>query len=147
MTDIYLSLIMSYFPVIFSACNFRYIAIEWEKPKTYGDADISGYKVYVNGVVESSLGPDQFSYSYTAGKWCREYAFQVQALTAADHLNSKPSEPLVITWPGVQAPVLRRAPAVSGNSIKVTWDPPTFTEGVSIKCYKVGRGKLGARLQ
>ena len=59
------------------AVNFKYIAIEWEKPKSYGDAGITGYKVYVNGVVEAALGPEQFTFSYTAGKWCREYAFQV----------------------------------------------------------------------
>ncbi len=62
----------------FRACNFRYIAIEWEKPKTYGDAHISGYKVYVNGVVEATLGSDQHTFSYAQGRWCREYAFQVQ---------------------------------------------------------------------
>ena len=62
----------------YRACNFRYIAIQWEKPSTYGDAIISGYKVYVNGVVESILKPDQMTYSYTQGHWCREYGFQVQ---------------------------------------------------------------------
>lgn len=44
----------------------------------YGDAIVTGYKVYVNGVVEALLGADQFTYSFTHGKWCREYVFQVQ---------------------------------------------------------------------
>ena len=65
------------------AINFKYIAIEWNKPKSYGDALITGYKVFVNGVVEAALGPDQFSYSYTQGKWCREYIFQVQVSAGA----------------------------------------------------------------
>ena len=103
----------------------------------YGDAMITGYKVYVNGVVEALLGADQFTYSFTQGKWCREYVFQVQALTATDKLHSKTSEPLVVTWPGVQPPVLRRAPAVSGNSVKIIWEEPRCTEGVKIKQYKV----------
>ena len=60
------------------ACNFKYVAIEWEKPKCYGDAKITGYKVYVNGVVEAILSADQQTYSFTHGRWCREYAFQVQ---------------------------------------------------------------------
>ena len=60
------------------ACNFKYIAIQWEKPASYGDALITGYKVFVNGVVEAVLGADQFTYSFTHGKWCREYVFQVQ---------------------------------------------------------------------
>lgn len=42
-----------------------------------------------------------------------------------------------MVWPGVRPPVLRRAPAVSGNSVKVTWDSPYCTEGVKIKQYKV----------
>ena len=44
----------------------------------YGDAKITGYKVFVNGVVEAVLGPDQHTYSFTHGKWCKEYIFQVQ---------------------------------------------------------------------
>ena len=64
------------------ACNFRYITIEWAKPTTYGDTLVTGYKVYVNGVVETILGTDQFSFSFTQGHWCREYAFQVQVSVA-----------------------------------------------------------------
>ena len=60
------------------ACNFRYIAIQWDKPNTYGDALITGYKVYLNGIVEAILNADQLSYTYTHGKWCQEYSFQVQ---------------------------------------------------------------------
>lgn len=61
----------------------------------------------------------------------------LQALTNIDNLNSKPSDPLVVTWPGVQPPVLQRVPAVSNNAIKVAWDPPLVTEGVKIKVFKV----------
>ena len=63
---------------IFRACNFRYIAVQWDKPTTYGDALVTGYKVYVNGIVEAVLNADQLTYTYTQGKWCHEYAFQVQ---------------------------------------------------------------------
>jgi hypothetical protein len=63
------------------ACNFKYIAIQWDQPKQYGDARIIGYKVYVNGVVEAVLGPDTFSFTYSHGKWCKEYSFQVQVCT------------------------------------------------------------------
>ena len=60
------------------ACNFKYIAIQWNKPASYGDALVTGYKVFVNGVVEAVLNADQLSYTYSQGKWCREYIFQVQ---------------------------------------------------------------------
>lgn len=58
--------------------NFKYIAIEWMKPRTYGDAAVSAYKVYVNGIVEATLTADQLSFSFTKGIACHEYAFQVQ---------------------------------------------------------------------
>ena len=50
------------------------------KPRTFGDAAIAAYKVYVNGIVEASLSADQFFFSYTKGVACREYVFQVQVL-------------------------------------------------------------------
>jgi len=61
-----------------SAVNFRYIAIEWQKPSMYGDANITGYKIYVNGIVEAVLGSDQYTFSYTKGSPCLEYVFQIQ---------------------------------------------------------------------
>ena len=69
---------------VIRACNFKYVAIEWQKPATYGDAAVTGYKVFVNGVVEAVLGVDQCTYSYTSGKWCHEYVFQVQVSTVSD---------------------------------------------------------------
>ena len=47
----------------------------------FGEASISGYKIYVNGVVEGVLNSDQFTFSYTQGRWCHEYSFQVQVGT------------------------------------------------------------------
>ncbi|KAK7102883.1 hypothetical protein V1264_021041 [Littorina saxatilis] len=119
------------------ACNFRYIAIQWEKPTTYGDALITGYKVYVNGIVEAVLSADSLSYTFTQGKWCQEYSFQVQALTAGDSLNSKPSEQLVLTWPGSVAPQVRRIPSASSSALRVAWTTPHLTDGVKVKHFKL----------
>ncbi|KAK3579080.1 hypothetical protein CHS0354_029940 [Potamilus streckersoni] len=119
------------------ACNFRYIAVQWEKPMTYGDALISGYKVYVNGIVEAILNADQQTFTFTHGKYCQEYSFQVQALTAIENLNSKPSDPLVVVWPGVKPPNIRRLPTFSNSSLRVGWDDPYLTEGVKVKHYRV----------
>ena len=60
------------------AVNFKYIAIEWMKPRTFGDAAVAAYKVYVNGVVEATLSADQLSFSFSKGVACQEYVFQVQ---------------------------------------------------------------------
>jgi len=64
--------------VAFRAVNFTYIAIEWMKPRTFGDAAVSAYKVYVNGIVQAALSADQMSFSFTQGEPCHEYVFQVQ---------------------------------------------------------------------
>ncbi|CAL1538548.1 unnamed protein product [Lymnaea stagnalis] len=119
------------------ACNFRYIAIQWDKPTTYGDALLTGYKVYVNGIVEAVLNSDQLSYTYTQGKWCHEYAFQVQALTASDNLNSKPSEPLIVTWPGSKPPEVKCLPSISSSTLRVGWSEPYLTDGIKVKHYKL----------
>ena len=103
----------------------------------YGDALIVGYKVFVNGVVEAVLGPKQLNFSLNTGKWCREYIFQVQALSSCDGLHSKPSDPLVTMWPGVQTPHLHPTPVVDGDRVTVKWDKPEATDGVRIKLYKV----------
>ena len=63
-----------------------------------------------------------------------------QALTAGDHLNSKPSEPLVMTWPGTRAPQLRRIPSVSSSSLRVSWTAPYLTDGVKVKHFRVSAG-------
>ena len=65
------------------AINFNYISTQWDKPATYGDAVITGYKIYVNGVVEAQLGPEEQTYSFTQGSWCKEYVFQVQVRAMA----------------------------------------------------------------
>ena len=124
-------------PIRCRACNFGYIVIQWDEPTAYGDALIVGYKVFVNGVVEAVLGPQQRNFSLTTGKWCREYIFQVQALTSCDGLHSKPSDPLVATWPGVHTPVLDSTPVIDGDRVTVRWEKPEATEGVRIKLYKV----------
>lgn len=56
----------------------KYISIQWEKPMEFGDVAVTGYKVYVNGVVGASLPADQTTFTFTHGKWCKQYIFQVQ---------------------------------------------------------------------
>ncbi|KAL5013163.1 hypothetical protein ScPMuIL_007433 [Solemya velum] len=119
------------------ACNFRYIAIQWDKPHTYGDALITGYKVYVNGIVEAILNGDQLSYTFTRGKWCQEYNFQVQAQTAYEKLSSKPSEPLIVTWPGARSPSLHRLPSHQSTTIIIGWDDPFLTDNVKVKHFRL----------
>lgn len=60
-----------------------------------------------------------------------------QALTAGETLNSKPSEPLIVTWPGSKPPELRRLPSVSSSTIRVAWSEPYLTDGIKVKHYKV----------
>lgn len=112
------------------AKNFKYITIEWNKPKWYGEGKITEYKIFVNGIVEDKVPVDQLCYSFTRGHWCAEYAFQVQAVTGIDRLDSRPSDPLVVVWPGVQPPILQKMPAVGKSSVRVVWNVPVTTEGI-----------------
>lgn len=120
----------------FRACNLKYISIQWEKPRCYGSAHITGYRIYIDGICEAVNGPDQMIYNYTTGKFCTEYSFQVQAITDND-LCSKPSDPLLVKWPGVIPPTVRQLPSDTNSSLKVGWDIPYTTEGIKIKHYKV----------
>lgn len=121
---------------VFRASNLKYIAIQWEKPKSYGSAMITGYRVYVDGICESVNGPDELVFNYTTGKFCTEYSFQVQAITDND-LASKPSDPLLVKWPGVIPPAVRQLPSETNSSLKLGWDVPYCTEGVKVRHYKV----------
>lgn len=98
---------------------------------------MTGYKVYVNGIVEAILNAEQMSFTFTHGKWCQEYAFQVQALTSFDKLHSKVSDPLVVVWPGCKAPTLKRLATHSSSCVKIAWEDPYLTEGVKVKHYRV----------
>lgn len=118
------------------ACNLKYISIQWEKPQCYGSAYITGYRVYVDGICEAVNSPDQLIFNYTTGKFCTEYSFQVQALTDND-LSSKPSDPLLVMWPGVIPPTLRQLPSETNSSLKIGWDVPHCTDGIKLKHYKV----------
>ena len=59
-------------------------------------------------------------------------------------MDSYPSDPLAITWPGVVAPTLKRAPTGKVNTIRVVWDEPLLTGGARIRYFKVS--KVDSRL-
>ncbi|ESO91438.1 hypothetical protein LOTGIDRAFT_153880 [Lottia gigantea] len=119
------------------ASNFRYLAIQWEKPSEYGDAIIAGYKVFVNGIVEAHLAADQLSYTFTNGRWCHEYSFQVQAMTSDEKMNSRVSDQLIVTWPGAKSPAIHRIPSVSSSTLRVGWEDPHLTDGIKVKHFKL----------
>ena len=60
----------------------------------------------------------------------------MQAVTDND-LSSKPSDPLLIKWPGVIPPTIRQLSSETNSSLKLGWDVPYCTDGVKIKHYKV----------
>lgn len=61
-----------------------------------------------------------------------------QAVTNVEKLASRPSDPLVLVWPGVLPPALQQASPTTANTVKIEWDAPYTTEGVKIKQLKVG---------
>lgn len=81
-------------------------------------------------------GPDQLIYNYTTGKFCTEYSFQVQAITDND-ITSKPSDPLLVQWPGVIPTTIRQLSTDTNSALKLGWDIPYCTDGIKMKHYKV----------
>ena len=92
--------------------------------------------MYIDGICEAINAPDQIIFNYTTGKFCVEYSFQVQALTDND-LASKPSDPLLVKWPGVIPPTIRQLPSDTNSALKLGWDLPYCTDGIEVKHYKV----------
>lgn len=70
------------------------------------------------------------------------FKFFLQALTAFEKMNSKPSEPLVIEWPGAKAPALHRLPTYTSSNLRIGWEDPYTSEGVKIKHFRVSTVRL-----
>ena len=64
--------------------------------------------------------------------------FASQALANVSTLDSQQSDPVSVTWPGVEAPILQRHPAGKVNIIRIKWDEPLLTGGAKVKYIKVG---------
>ncbi len=125
---------------IFQICrsaSVTKIEIRWSEPSVFGDALIAGYKVFINSKLVAQLEPDQLSFEFTKGLMCREYCFQVQALSSLENLDSELSKPLVVLWPGVVPPELECLPATRQNSIRVGWHPPFIAGNVKLIGYRV----------
>jgi hypothetical protein len=118
------------------ACNFKYITMEWNRPNAYGEAQIVGYKLYVDGKVEAVLSNEQTVFTLSKGEPCHEYSFQVQAMTSDENLASPISAPLSVIWPGVQVPNLRQIENENGI-LRLAWDEPSITGNAKISYYRV----------
>ena len=122
------------------ACNFKYVTMEWQRPASYGDADIVGYKLYVDGKVEAVVSAEQHVYTLSSGEPCREYKFQVQAVTSDESISSPMSAPLVVVWPGILLPNLREIDNDSGSGgsvLRLAWDEPVVTGNLKLAFYRV----------
>ena len=62
------------------ACNFKYITVEWNKPNTYGEAQIVNYRLFIDGKLEAVLSSEQTVFTLSKGEPCHEYSFQVGML-------------------------------------------------------------------
>ena len=119
------------------ACNFKYITMEWNRPKTYGDTQVVAYKVHVNGKVEAILSAEQQAFTLSKGEPCHEYKFQVQAVASDDTYSSPLSPTLTVVWPGIMAPNLRQLENEDDGMIRVMWDEPVITGNAKISYFRV----------
>ncbi len=64
----------------FRACNFKYITIEWNRPRSYGDAIVVGYKIYIDGKATAVVSSEQTAFTLSNGIPSHDYSFQVQVI-------------------------------------------------------------------
>ncbi|XP_077978814.1 uncharacterized protein LOC144434231 [Glandiceps talaboti] len=136
------------------SCTFTHITVAWQEPRTYGDTQLKGYKLVINGMDDIEILPHVTTYTFTKGEMCKEYKFTIQALCNKENLHSSMSNPLVVIWPGVLPPVLRRVPTNKRNSLKVAWNDLYTTGGIKIAefkgicegdCYEERKGRKGLK--
>ncbi len=118
------------------ACNYKYITMEWNKPKSYGETSIIAYKLYVDGKTEAILSADQNIFTLSKGKSGHEYTFQVQAMTAEEHVSSPLSAALIVIWPGITVPNIRQIENENGL-LRLGWDEPVITGNMKISYFRV----------
>ncbi|XP_075243287.1 uncharacterized protein LOC142337714 isoform X2 [Convolutriloba macropyga] len=125
-----------------ASSDLSQIVIEWTEPVVCGDALIAGYKVFVNSKFVAQLDPEQLTFEFRKGLMCREYSFQVQALSSLENLDSDLSKPVVAVWPGVVAPQLQCLPTTRQNAIRVGWHSPFVAGNVKLLNYTVSCERL-----
>ncbi|KAJ7382966.1 hypothetical protein OS493_031742 [Desmophyllum pertusum] len=113
------------------------ITIEWRKPTTFGDAEIDYYQLMVNGEPETELDADCGDYKFTHCQPCDQYTFLLKAISTKPTCDSDWSEPLVVTCPGAEKPLIIRIQSEQVNCIRVGWETPLLKGETKVESYKV----------
>ena len=101
--------------------NPKLINLEWKTPIQYGDAKISGFLLFIDQTNKIKIVNNTNSFEFDALP-CREYIFQLQALTNHFVGNSKLSNTLIVSTTGLKVPAPTQISSGKLDSIAVTWE-------------------------
>ncbi|EDO43307.1 predicted protein [Nematostella vectensis] len=123
------------------------LIIEWSQPPSIGDATPDQYEIKVDDVSRDILDKSQLSYELASCHPCRQYSFQVRALSSKEGCDSDWSPALLITCPGARAPMLSRVRSSRIDCIHVGWEMPELCGGAVVECYKVYYLEVDSRVE
>ncbi|CAD5112723.1 DgyrCDS1941 [Dimorphilus gyrociliatus] len=119
-----------------SSINLESITVCWDECRTFGRAEIIIYKIYVNSIFEKAVPSDQLYFTYCKVYPLKQYAFQVQAVTAGNYSDSELSDTVVATLPRFKPPFLEDSFPFDRDTFIVCWEPPHI-ENLEIKYFKL----------
>ncbi|HEX5040879.1 MAG TPA: LamG-like jellyroll fold domain-containing protein [Candidatus Limnocylindria bacterium] len=119
------------------------VDLAWSAPSSTGGSAITGYNIYRDGALLTSVGPSVRSYSDLAVSPGDSYSYHVTAVNGAG--ESPPSNSVVSGLPGPVsvpgAPTGLTATRLSKpRTIQLTWTPPSSNGGASVTNYRIYRG-------
>lgn len=105
------------------------------------ESDLSGYKVYRDGVVVADVPPTATSWTDTTVQPGTQYTYTLKAYDASGNF-SDPSVPAIVTTPAdttpPAAPTGLTASQVNYNSVTLTWAANTEPDLAGYKVYRNG---------
>ncbi|XP_068713854.1 uncharacterized protein [Montipora foliosa] len=120
-----------------TSCLQSGITVRWQKPTTFGDAEIDYYQFIINGALYRELDNDCTYFNFTECEPCEEYSFHLKAVSIKPDCNSEWSESLILTCPGAERPLITRVQSEEVNCIKVGWERPVLRGDAQVGSYKV----------
>lgn len=116
-------------------------ALSWAAPLSNGGSAITGYKVYKNSILLTTVAG--LSYTATGLTNGTQYGFEVSAVNS---IGEGPRTPVKFVTP-VAAATAPSVPlslsGVAGNTVaSLSWSPPSSNGGASITGYKVYRNTV-----
>jgi hypothetical protein len=121
------------------------VGLAWSAPSSNGGSAISGYNIYRDEALLTSVGASVRSYSDSAVSPGASYSYHVTAVNGAG--ESPPSNSVVsgppgpVSLPGAPTGLTATRPS-KPRTIQLTWTAPASNGGAPVTNYRIYRGTL-----